>query len=295
MSTLRLTRRSLMAALAGAGGASLISRRAVAAPSAIPIRTIFFYTEQGTFRPAWAPTGAGGAPAPTETAFTLGALHQPLVPFQKKLILLDGLEMASAQVDPIFAANAHIQGATHALVANNRATASLPGSQSIDQFIAQAINSPSPVTALPSLELALSDHGASAEANSSALGPSQWLPFEADPARAFDRIFKNAGANPYGPAQQKSVLDLVKGEFDAVLPKLSTDDRKRLSTHADVVRDLERTLSLGAGLSCQVPNRSDFGALLSGLPYAERYRTRADLMCRLTAATLACDLTRVVT
>ena len=62
-----------------------------------------------------------------------------------------------------------------------------------------------------------------------------------------------------------------------------------------MVRDLEKTLSLGAGLACQSPNRADFGVLLSQLPYVERYKTRADLMCRLTAAALACDLTRVGT
>jgi hypothetical protein len=295
MSQVRLTRRSLLAALAGVGATSLLSRRSRADTASVPTRVLFFWTQQGTFRPAWAPGGAGGAPGPTETAFTLGPLHQPLVPFQRKLLLLDGLEMVSAGVDPTPASNAHFAGATHSLVAANRAGGALPGARSIDQYIAQAINAAAPVTALPSIELALADQGAAGEAQCSALGPSQWVPFESDPARAFDRLFRNSAANPFGATQQKSVLDLVHDEYAAVLPRLGRDDRQRLSTHADVVRDLERTLSLGAGLACQSPSRADYGALLSQLPYAERYRTRADLMCRLTAAALACDLTRVAT
>ena len=51
-------------------------------------RLILFYSQHGTLRGSWSPTG-------TETNFTLGELHGPLKPYQSDLLMLDGIDMIS--------------------------------------------------------------------------------------------------------------------------------------------------------------------------------------------------------
>src|SRR5450755_3824930 len=78
---------------------------------AIPKRLVFFYTEQGTRRlrnddgsltTDWTPTVANAPSAQTlskpwsTSDFTLGVTHQALLPYQKQLTFLDGLDMISA-------------------------------------------------------------------------------------------------------------------------------------------------------------------------------------------------------
>ena len=95
--TFRSNRRSLLGLLAaGAAGSALTgrwSKRAVAAEGDIPKRLIFFYTQQGTLRNLWAPTGS-------ETSFQLGQLHGPLETYKNDLLFLHGLDMRSNDVDP---------------------------------------------------------------------------------------------------------------------------------------------------------------------------------------------------
>src|SRR5262249_36019220 len=147
----------------------------------------------------WAPS-APGAPdalkitAPWSTSdFTLGELHQALVPRQKQLLFLDGVDMVSATDDPI-GTNGHFGGATHALVADNRKTDQLAGNISIDQLIANRINEtiqsdgtvvPSPVTALPSLELFIpsAQQGGIVPVYA---GPGEPIPLESDPRKVYD-------------------------------------------------------------------------------------------------------------
>lgn len=72
---------------------------------------------------------------------------------------LDGVETQarrlladSANLHPLAAANAHINGQTHALIGASRQSDAVAGGPSIDQFIAQHLTG----TLLPSLELFVS-------------------------------------------------------------------------------------------------------------------------------------------
>jgi hypothetical protein len=283
--------------LLGLGGAGALLRggapAARAAGPEIPKRLVFFYTQQGTLRNLWAPSG-------TETDFTLGELHRDsLEPYKKSLLFLDGLEMHSNDVDPTQPGNAHYAGTTHALTGINRQSGTLPSGFSIDQYIASEINKAAPLTKLPSLELAVRDvsFGEWAVSFGQTGAP---IPFETDPDKAYDRAFggfvqPDDSAAKASAAQDDAVLAWAAGEFDANAPKLPAADKAKLTAHADALRDLQARLKLAPTAACTQPKREGHSTYVGDWNSASAYLDIADMHFRLAAASLACDRTRVVT
>lgn len=319
-----LHRRDLLRLLGMAGAASLLPtfgggiRESFADPPAVPRRVVFFYTEHGTlqqnqngnYKNLWVPN-APGAPAATSittpwstTAHTLGELHQPLTSWKDDLLFVHGLDMVSSFDDPTGAANAHYAGQTHAMTGIHRATGTLAGGISIDQFIAKAINSPKPLTLLPSLELFVDSWGGDAGGESSALyaASGQPIALSGSASKSYDRLFPNGpigttpaeqAARQKALAQQKSVLDWVRGEYDGTAARSSKLDRERLSAHSAAINDLKNRIDL-PGVACTPLAKS----VTSGAPAGgteARYTWQTDVMMRLTQTALACDLTRVAT
>ncbi len=325
---MNLSRRNVLQML-GLGGAGYLlpslggGANARAAGPAVPRRILFFYTEQGTIKQSfdgklvmpWTPSAPGAPDAAAITVpwstrdHTLGELHQPLVPFKNKLTFLDGLDMVSAQADPIGGANGHIGGETHALIAANRQSPELGGGPSIDQYIAKAINSPSPLTSLRSLEMYVNQWGSDGGGEAHPLYESsgQAIPLRGDCGAVYDRMLPNGpkGTTPEQKArlarmvgQQQSVLDFAKGDFSSLSSRLGKRDRERLDSHASAVSDLRSRLALGANVACVQPDRS----IVAGTGFDEArsrgevvYERNADVMMRLAQTALACDLTRVAT
>jgi hypothetical protein len=322
---MNVTRRNVLQLLGLASAAyaasSVLGEKPVrAGNAAIPKRIVFFYTEHGTLKqfkddgtlePFWAPD-APGAPDPltiqkpwSTNNFTLRDIHQPLVKHQNRILMLDGLDMVSSNVDPTGPANSHINGNTHALIANNRQSASVGGGISIDQYIAKALNSPSPVTVLPSLEVMVDGWGGSGGVESSPLylDAGQPLPISGDAPSVYDRMFPNG---PQGQTaaekakqqklldQQKAVVDAAYARFKTSSGRVSTIDRARLDAHAQALLDLKARLDLSNSSSCMAPDKSvTAGALNAG--DSASYEANADILAHLVTTALACDLTRVAT
>lgn len=295
-----LSRRRLLQLLGAGAAASALPgawdgrARAADAP---PKRIVFFYTNHGSHRPAWLPVGLGGAAA-TETAYDFGAIHQPLQAYKQDILLLDGLDMLSGDVQTAPAFNAHIMGHCHSLVAEKMADMNLAGGASIDQHIAQALNANGALTALRSLEIGVDPNQESRISFSAA---SQQLPIESSPDNAFKRLFptgaapgsdQGMGAVDPRAAQQKSVLDFVSNEFSLLGSKVDKDARERLSAHADLISDLRARLSLSSQRTCSTPTLAQ---ATSRSDYATWYQNTGDNFMRLIQAAFACDLTRVVT
>jgi len=293
MSQPRIRRRSLLQLLGLSALASAAPRGARAQAAPIPKRIVFFYTNHGSHRPAWLPVGLGGA-APTETAFELGAIHQPLAAFKQDLLLIDGLDMLSSDIQTGPAANAHIRGHCHSMTAVEMADASLGGGISIDQHIAEALRQAGVLTALPSLEIGVDPN---VESRISFASAAQQLPIESDPQHTWQRLFPNGpvASEPMKDtraARRRSVLDFVAQDFAALAPRLNAQDRTKLEAHADLVRDLEKRLAVSAAVSCNAPN---LAGASSRSDYAAYYQDTGDSFMRLIQAAFACDLTRVVT
>jgi hypothetical protein len=284
-------RRSMLQLLGLGALASAAPRLARAQSAEIPKRIVFFYTNHGSHRPAWLPTGVT-----SETTFQLGKIHQPLAAYKKDLLLIDGLDMLSSDIQDREAANAHIRGHCHSLTAVQMADANLAGGSSIDQHIARALRQAGVVTAVPSLEIGVDPNQ---ESRISFSASSQQLPIESDPQNTWKRLFPGgASTGTAAPmrdaraARRKSVLDFVADDFGQLAPKLSSADRQKLEAHADIVRDLEQRLQVGAAVSCSTPQQP---GSLSRNDYAAYYQNTGDAFMRLIQAAFACDLTRVVT
>jgi Protein of unknown function (DUF1552) len=317
-----LHRRSMLEVIGLAGTTYFASalagaRRVRAASAAIPRRIVFFFTEQGSLKqlddhgkikPLWAPL-APGAPDPLEiktpwstSAFSLGDMHQALVPFHRQLLFLDGLDMISADVDTTPSQDAHTNGLTHALVGTNRQSSSMAGGISIDQLIAKGLNSPSPVTRLPSLE-ALIDAAQGGGASPLYAAAGQPIPIVGRAASIHARMFPSDAATATVAdratratqlSQQRSVLDHAASDFSNLAGRLGKLDADRLSAHAAAIRSLESRLALGAKASCPVPD-SSLMAMASSQGTAAAYTANADVIMRLIQTALSCDLTRVAT
>jgi Protein of unknown function (DUF1552) len=290
--------------------------------TAIPKRIVFFYTEQGTRRlrnndgslvTDWTPTVVNAPAAQSLTKpwstgdFTLGPTHQALIPYQKKLTFLDGLDMISANLDPTSASNAHINGETHALIGANRQTDTVAGGQSIDQFIAQGLTG----TLLPSLELSVTSDSwpyestGGAENQPTYSGPGMPIPTEGNPVTVFNRMYPNgvdASAAAQAQAQlqntqQRSVLEFAAGNFTSLASSSGKLDADRLSAHAAAIRDLESRLGLGGAMSstCTPPASDLLDAVKVAKNGTASYTAHTDVFLQLTQVALACNLAPVVT
>jgi hypothetical protein len=303
-------RRNFLRALGLLGPAyflpSLGGGRRAQAASAIPTRIIFFYTPHGTLFRQWMKAPAG-ATTSTENNFDFGPILQPFASLKSKLTLVEGLGMASTGVDPTPGQNGHVSGQTHALSAINRASSSTAGGISIDQFIAKGINTPVPVTALPSLELSARTDSGVGPFTTSWSGPGALVPAMTNPSAVYARLFPNGpptmqtqGAAAALAQRRKSILDGVLAEFNAVKQPLSSVDKNKLDAHASLIRNLELRNGLGATAgACFAPDQGT----VTG-PYSQDCPTGKGNSCIQDAATaftslavsaLACDITRVIT
>lgn len=294
---LGLQRRRLLQAL-GLGAASLFlpstRARAQAAP---PKRLVVMFTQHGfvydsvKMRPPGVSEGA-------DFDVDLGALDDsqlsrvmlPLAGFKDRVSVIDGIAMATAEADVLF--NEHEKGTRHALSAKNIIE---PGPQSggpsFDQLIARKI---AVSGRLDSLEFAV--EGTSSSGSCVFRDASQVLPPDTDPRGAFSRLFPAQSGETSDADKvrlgQASVLDLVAQQYEALAPRLSGEDKKKLDLHRELVRGAEARVRALESITCERP---DSPSLEDNFGSVNHYESRFDAFVDITAAALACDLTRVVT
>jgi len=254
-----------------------------------PKRLVLFYTPHGTIYDNWKPSG-------TTTSFTLGPILKPLTPFQRKINVLDGLQITHSAVR----APSHTEGIGLTWTGSNLSSGSAFNFQgypfdwvdgpSVDQVVAKNLRSPAPP--FPTLELGVSS-GSNAPNNRMIYsGSRQPVQPETSPQKAFNRLFANVtgGQNPNPAAdrlraEKKSVLDLVTGQLTRVRPSVSTADQLKIDAHTNAIREIETRLgAAGTIVSCTKPvapvNPSDVPGLVT---------SQLDVL----VAALACNLTSV--
>jgi hypothetical protein len=285
-------RRVLQAMGLGSVASFLPALRSARAADAIPTRFVVFYSQHGFPIQYWKPTGPGGSGNPTETSFELGPMHTALKPYQSDLILLSGLDMRSWDNGPLQACG-HINGQNHSLtnIGQQGRAASGP---SIDQYVAAKLkdmNGGTSPTRVPSLGLSYGATGNSVFYS----GPGQNVPLEPSASKAYARLFPNGTAPASDPtaalkatARRKSAMDIAAAQFKLVENHLGKADRDKLEAHVAMVRDLQTRLDKApsAGATCTAPSAPGAG---SGWTY------NTDVMPKLIASALACDITRVAT
>jgi hypothetical protein len=123
---------------------------------------------------------------------------------------------------------------------------------------------------------------------------------ECNPYKNFDTLF--AGLNAGGPAdtmnmdrlraQRQSVLDALKEDFADVTLKVGKEDRTKITQHLDGLREIERRLSNGGAKFMGMIPKPDGGIALDR---NANYPGLIDIANRMVVATLAADLSRIVT
>lgn len=290
-----MNRRSVLRGLAGAA-ITLPWLEATHEKSAqaagIPKRFGVYYHGAGTYRPKWRPTG-------TETNFTLPYILEPLAPHQKDIVVIDGLVLASGVDGKLV--GGHGQGMGGMLTGSYVTTGSMCGlgyaqGPSIDQVLAGHIGTQ---TKLRSLLLGADKESRNAgvfEAMSYS-APGKIIPTDADPFNVFKRLFSDFSTDTTAMtklrAQRRSVLDAVGNSYQRILPKVSTDDRRKLDAHLTAVRGIELRLDAmaAAGSSCRKPT---VGATFD-INKQSNFPLTVKLQMDLMVMAFACDLCRVST
>ncbi|HWB81050.1 MAG TPA: DUF1552 domain-containing protein [Nannocystaceae bacterium] len=262
----RIPRRTL---LRGAGSIAIAlpwlelmgeSRTARAADTAK--RFISVYTpggsviDDGNGQNRWRPSGS-------ETEFTLSPILMPLAPIQHKLLVMDGLTMASAQGEQ------HQAGIIAWLTGTTQQGSDYGAGPSIDQVIANTLSSDNPIK---SLQLAVrwgtgKSHGLLHPINcvnfedNDSFSP---IPPRLDPQAIFTQLFGSldpADSDEFQAklARKKSILDYVDHRFGAVSPALGAADKHKLDQHLEKIRELEQSLDdiVMPTAICQLPENVD--------------------------------------
>jgi hypothetical protein len=118
---------------------------------------------------------------------------------------------------------------------------------------------------------------------------------ESDPRSAYDEIFPG-GPPDTGPvdlvaARQNDVLALAESRYAALAPRLSTEDRRRLEEHRDLLSQLRGRIDGMRGATCSPGTRMTPRA---GVDAAGAYTHMLEAYGLLAAAALSCNLSRVV-
>ena len=316
MRTRRLSRRAV---LRGAGGIAIalpwleIMGTARTARAADPAkRFVTVYTPGGTViddgagNNRWRPTGS-------ETDFTLSPILAPLEPIRSKLLVMDGLRMASAVGEQ------HQAGIIAWLTGTTQGADGYSGGPSIDQVIASRLAAKG--YSRKSIQLAVrwgtgKSHGLLHPINAANYEDNETfdpIPPRLDPQEIFDSFFGTLDPTT-GPdaalriARKKSILDFVDRRYDSLAQGLGAADKQKIDQHLTKLRELEQALDNGvvAGDVCQVPTRvdtsdynpttgldsADDGSILDGSTDAAIPKVGQFLMDMLVMA-LACELTPV--
>ncbi len=287
--------------LRAAGGAALAlplmdSLGARAADTKVyPKRLVLFYNPNGTVRADW-----GATNVTSETEFELGRILTPLAKHRERLVIFEGINSDVAKRSDNNG-GPHQRGIGALFTGQMLGTGSFVdgcGSRAgwadgirIDQAVANVVGLDTPYK---SLELGVRASENDVQGRISYAGAGQPLPPTNDPAQVYARLFALSAREPIDPNDpldaRHSVLDTVKEQFDILRPRLSSADREKLEAHLELVRDVERRLSIGVpGGTCVLPNEPPDLDPSSETDMEFVSRAHLDLL----AAAFACDLTRV--
>jgi hypothetical protein len=295
---MRVTRRSMLSGI-GAGTAALFARplmrECFAADAGPPRRLLVLYMPNTSIRASWLPDGGRNplTKVGDATKFTLKMANETLEPVRPLMTFVTGLDLKN------------IVGCNHgsAIIRLMSGGSIKPVGATFDQVMATK----SPMlqgTQIDSLQLG-TDTRADAGSNGIQLRVMSYdgsspLPPEIEPIKTYMRIF--AGVVPASTtgdqkagmdrviAEQRTVLDFIKGDLDRLSARLPADQRMKLQHHTEGLRELERGL-----------NRVSGPVALPGPPAALMVNTSVDhekvfdQYLALVKLALQLDVTRVIT
>lgn len=257
------SRRRFLAGLTAAGlGAppllSVLARRAAAEGGVAPRRLLLIYMPNCNQKRYWIPTGGGLSPETgegTASAFTLNQGNAAFETVKEHMTLIDGIDVSVDGGD--LHSNAQIRFITGKAAGASK-LATVP---SIDQIL---ING-SPALAQPqfkSLELICDTRSDRNDLHHRILSygmDAKPRPGENQPHLTFQRLFgggvpASPGVSPeHALAQDKSVLDFLKGDLERLSRRIPAAERPKLDSHLDALREVERSLQAPVAIGAAQP------------------------------------------
>jgi hypothetical protein len=224
---------------------------------------------------------------PSGNEITIGETLKSLEAWKDKLIIIEGLDLKVMSDYPDRKWDGHF---TYPTLLTGTADAGFEVTRglgpSIDQFIsdeiAKTVNLP-----VPLINIGINTDGCKPTSWRAADQPNSP---EEDPQRLFDKLFSGVMMPPETidklRLRRQSVLDVVGKDLEAFGKNMGKDDKFKIDSHLQSIRELEKRLSNTAtpGANCMPPTLTD----------GDDTPTKMKNMFDLAAAALICDCTRVI-
>jgi hypothetical protein len=269
---MRTSRRSFLSGV-GAGTAAFLGgafERQAFGQGAVPKRLLVLYMPNSSFRANWVPMGGktvGGAG--DAATFTLGTANSTLEPVRSQMTIVDGLDLKKVGGDPH--GSGIIRWMTGGTIqagegARDPGAGALPGMgnmpvmPSFDQVIVDkaAVLKGPPFFSLQLAADSRADGGRMdihMRVMSYALNTITPMAPDLEPTKTFARVFANVMGGGTGGqaaalqalAEEKSVLDFIKGDLGRLNQRIPVGQRPKLDMHIAALQEFERTLVPPAG------------------------------------------------
>lgn len=228
----------------------------------------------------------------------LGRTLEPLVPFRKKLNVIEGLFNKPAvgvgihpgQTGNILSGMPLMKGAVlHGGISMDQVLANSVGQDTMQPSLVLGCEQPITGYHETNFSMAYSSHISWQSADSP-------VPMEVYPSLAFDSLFENRGNK-----RTQSILDRVRDDLSSLTKKVSSEDSRRLDEYLTSVREVEKRVDRLRVEQTKAESRArENGKRLitmkrpdNGLP--EDIRDHMKLMCDIVALGFQTDKTRVAT
>lgn len=311
---MKASRRTFLQALGLGAGATFLpslgwrrGARAGGEPEP-PMRVVMLFTEHGVPHVNYDMHGDRDPDGEWEydlAALTEGELSECLRPLwrhRQKMLVVDGLSLATAIGDPY--GDGHAKGWCSALTGGiARETfedvKSNAAQESLDQMIAQALRAQDPALSdMTSLELGAYQYNfhAALYRRPSGGGEVQRVPHEESPRQLYQRLFPNGdGTEPVDPVKvaRADTMATLGDMYADMAGRLGGDDRQKLEQHRDLVRDMEQRIRLLDGLDCSPGEPEEYG--WGEIPHGERYLAHTRSFWDLATVAMSCGISRVMT
>jgi hypothetical protein len=268
-------------------------------PAGVPIRMAFVCFPNGAHQANWFPGGGG-------VGFNLGETMRPLLPLQRSIQVLGGLDHKNASPGHDGGGD-HARGnATFLTGARARKTdsADIKLGVSVDQVVAQQRGH---LTRFPSLELSCDsvrksgncDGGYSCAYQYNLSWASSSLPVapETNPRLVFERLF-GVGTSAQREANflrrqqtQRSLLDIVLDDTRSLQRRLGSEDKAKLDEYLTGLREVEERIERAASFGA-LPDPGEM-ASPAGIP--DEHSAHIEMMYDLLALAFQTDSTRIST
>jgi hypothetical protein len=220
-----------------------------AAPAA-PLRMAFLYIPNGAHMEAWTPEKEGAD-------FRLTPTLEPLAAIREKVMVLSGLTADKARPNGDGAGD-HARSAAAFLTGSQAEKTDGKGIRagiSVDQLAAEWLGKESRFPSLvvgcePGRQAGDCDSGYSCAYSNNISWQSPTMPAgkEINPRALFDRLYGSGGSSDREESRairdqnQKSILDLVRGDARRLRRQLGQGDAKKLDEYLQGVREIERRI-----------------------------------------------------